>query len=77
MSQNELNNIEEALIKLGDLSNLDNKVAQEFLQICNKMEEMCKTLYIVPEISSQILDICSQFKSSLNKTIDINLDKVL
>ncbi|MCL2611290.1 MAG: hypothetical protein FWE02_06405 [Defluviitaleaceae bacterium] len=55
---------EPALIRV---SSVDERAGQELYNICSMVEEMCRTIYIVPETNPRVINMCSEFKNSLGQ----------
>ena len=61
----------------GRVNYLDTGAGEELYNVCNFVEEMCKTIYVVPETIQGVYNISEEFKGSLGEfrshTEEINI----
>ena len=50
---------------LGRIQAVDSRLAEEFHNICARIEEMCNTIYILPHMRPKYLELTGRVKASL------------
>ena len=50
---------------LGRIQAVDARIAEEYHNICTRIEEMCNTIYIVPHMRPKYLELSNRVKASL------------
>jgi len=50
---------------MGKINATDARLAEEYHNICTRIEEMCNTIYIVPHMRPKYLELTTRVKTSL------------